>query len=267
LICLHWGVVFRSMNLIFKVMENKMISERTIVIAIAAISVMLIGSCDSINVEKVQLGKNPEIGKKITEPSKNVGSTTSYVDFANGILSRLQKCKYISIDFNAEIVSNNEFASFSAFNIDNSPPLDNSVSCPLVWSGTSFSANFDYTWKYSSGETVHNTGTISGIVSETGLNLNSLTAHETSDYPTEEITYYYDISVKNVPFQSDYECKEYSPRFSAEGASVGLYISLLNIRWDYIDFEGVTQSFNSISVNYHDQNNKPYLHITFLDSF
>lgn len=252
-------------------MENKMISERIVVIAIAVFSVMLIGSCDSMNVEKANPTKNPEVDKAALKHSNNltdkkVNGSVVYTDMANGILGRLQKCKFITINFNADIISSNDIVSFPSLRIENSPPQEMNTSCPLVWSGTSFSATFDYSWNLTSGEKIHSIGTISGTMSKTGLNMNSLTAHETIDYPTEEMTYYYDITAKNVPYQFDYEFNEFSPRFGAEGATISQYISSFNIRWDYIDFDGVTQSFSSSSANYKSPDNVPYFYVTFLES-
>lgn len=230
-------------------MKNRMISSRILRVAITIFSILLIGSCDSDNIEKVKPGKNVENSSEINIP--------------NNILSKLQKYKYINIDFNANIENSNDIVSFSSLNIYNSPPAGIVKSYPLVWNGTSFSSKFDYTWNLFSGEKVHNTGTISGTVSATGLNINSLTAHESSDYLTENMTYFYDITVKDVPYQSDYEYNEYSPRFSIHGTSVSQNISSFSMQWDYIDYEGVTQSRRSTKVDYDDPNDEPYLHITF----
>jgi len=218
-------------------------------VAITIFSILLIGSCDSDNIEKVKPGKNVENSSEINIP--------------NNILSKLQKYKYINIDFNANIENSNDIVSFSSLNIYNSPPAGIVKSYPLVWNGTSFSSKFDYTWNLFSGEKVHNTGTISGIVSETGLKINSLTAHETSDYTTENMKYFYDIIVKDIPYQIDYAYNEYSPRFSIQGSSVSQNISSFSMQWDYIDYEGVTQSRRSTKVDYDDPNDEPYLHITF----
>jgi len=80
------------------------------------------------------------------------------------------------------------------------------------------------------------------------------------------MTYYYDISVKDVTYQFDYEYNEYSPRFCVKGTSVSQNISSFSIQWDYIDYEGATQSRRSTSANYSDPNDEPFLHITFSES-
>jgi hypothetical protein len=195
-----------------------------------------------------------------------IGMAKAEANIANGILSRLQKYKYISIDFNADFKGNNEIVSFSMLSIDNSPPWGSTQKCPLVWSGASFTTNFDYSWELFSGEQVHSTGTISGTMSANGMIMRSFTAHETSFYPESKDTYNYDVSVKDVPYQPDYEYDEYSPRFGADGATVSQYINSCTMRWDFIDSDGVAQALYSTSINYNDPDDEPYLHITFSGS-
>ena len=198
--------------------------------------------------------------------NKLVGHATAVATIAKGILSRLQKFKYMSIDFNADINSNNSIVSFSALSIDNSPPYGSTVKCPIVWSGASFSVSFNYTWQLVSGETVNSTGTIAGTMSANGLIMNTLTAHETSFYPGDGSAYNYDITVNDVPYMPDYEYDEYSPRFGSEGPGVSKYIAAFNMRWDFTDSDGVAQSLRVVSVNYNDPEDVPYLHVTFSGS-
>ena len=249
-------------------MKNKIISSRMLRVALTIFSILLIGSCDSFNGEKVNPALNPGAGNETIKTINNtivnkVGKSTANTDLTNGILKKLHNCKYLTIYLNGDIVSNNDFVSFSSLNIDNTPPAGVTASCPLVWIGTSFSAAFDYTWDLLPDETVHSIGTITGTMSSTGLNLNYLTAHLTSDYLTEDMTYYYDLSVRNVPYQFDYKYDEYSPMFSAHGSCVSKYITSFSIRWEYLDVEGATQTYSSILINYKDPNNEPILQITF----
>jgi hypothetical protein len=192
-----------------------------------------------------------------------VGHATADADIANGILSRLQKYQWISIDFNADFESNNEIVSFSVLMVDNQPPFGSTQRCPLVWNGANFSTTFDYSWELFSGEKVHTTGTITGSMSANGMIMRTLTAHETSFYPESNDNYLYDISVKDVPYQPDYEYDEYSPRFAVEGSKVSQYINSYAQSWDFVDSDGNPQKLYSTSVNYNDPEDEPYLHITF----
>jgi len=195
-----------------------------------------------------------------------LGHATAKATVVNGILSRLQKYQYLSIDFNASIKSNVSYISFSALSIDNSPPWGTSQKCPLTWNGANFSTTYDYSWTSVLGEKIHNTGAYSGTMSANGLIMNSLTAHETSTHPDSKDVYNYDISVTNVPYQSNYEYDAYSPRFAVEGTSVSSHISSYSQKWDFVDGQGKAGSLNSTSVDYNDPEDVPYLHITFSGS-
>jgi len=197
---------------------------------------------------------------------KLVGHAEAEANIADGILKRLQKFKYISVDFNADFVSNNDIISFSSLSVDNSPPWGSKQSCPLVWSGTSFSATFDYSYELFSGEKVHSTGTISGNMSANGRIIKSFTAHEISQYPELGDVFKYDVSARDVPYQPDYEYDEYNPRFSVEGPTVSQYINSYSQSWDFTDSDGKPQSLYSTSINYNDPEDVPYLHITFSGS-
>jgi hypothetical protein len=193
-------------------------------------------------------------------------SSCDPLNLDQGILSKIQKYQYVSIDFSADIKSNSTTVSFSSLSVDNTPPYGSTEDCPLSWSGVSFSTTFDYSWKLFSGEKVHSYGTISGTMSTDGTIIEKFTAHETSVHPETNDVYKYDITVINVPYQSDYEYNEYSPRFGAESAIVSQYIYAYTQSWDFTDSDGNQQMLYSTTVNYNDPEDEPYLHITFSGS-
>jgi hypothetical protein len=131
-------------------------------------------------------------------------SSCNLSNLNSGMLSRLQKYQYVSIDFSADIKSNSSSVSFSSLSVDNSPPYGSTQKCPLEWNGVKFSTDFDYSWQLISGEQVHSYGTITGTMSDDGKILESMTAHATSYYPETYDAFLYDITVINVPYQSDY---------------------------------------------------------------
>ena len=180
-----------------------------------------------------------------------------------GLLDRLHKHRYVSIDFNADINSNNDILSFSSLSVDNVPPWGSSQDWPLEWDGTSFSTSFDYDYELFSGERVHSYGTISGKLSADAETIEDLTANVTSLYPDEGDVYKYFISVIGVPYNATYQYDEYSPRFSAEGPSVSNHIYSYSQSWEFIDGNGQTQTLYATTVNYNDPDDVPYLHITF----
>lgn len=179
------------------------------------------------------------------------------------LLERLQKYQYVSVDFGADIESNNEILSFSSCSVDNSPPLGVSNNWPIEWDGTSFSVSFDYDWELFSGERVHSYGSISGKLSDDGETIESLTAQETSDYPDLNDVYKDFMTVINVPYNPDYQYDEYSPRFSVEGPLVSNHMYSYSQSWDFLDGDGNPQQLYATTVNYNDPDDEAYIYITF----
>ena len=180
-----------------------------------------------------------------------------------GLLNRLRKFKTVSIDFNADIESNNDILSFSSLSVDNVAPLGEAQSGALEWDGTKFSSSFDYDYELFSGERVHYYGTISGTLSEDGKTLETFTANATSHYPDDGEVFLYFISVIDVPYDEEYIYDEYTPRFGVEGPSVSNHIYSYSQSWEFIDGNGQTQTLYATTVNYNDPDDVPYLHITF----
>ena len=153
--------------------------------------------------------------------------------------------------------------SFSSCSVDNSPPLGVSNNWPIEWNGTSFSVSFDYDWELFSGERVHSYGSITGKLSDDGETIESLTAQETSDYPDLNDVYRDFMTVINVPYNSDYQYDEYSPRFSVEGPQVSNHMYSYSQSWDFLDSDGNPQQLYATTVNYNDPDDEAYIYITF----
>ncbi len=179
------------------------------------------------------------------------------------LLKRLQRYQYISVDFNADIKSNNQVISFSSLSVDNSPPLGSDQKFPLEWEGTAFSTDFDYQWELFSGEKVQTYGQIWGTMSEDGTEMVTLTADVTSYYPESGDVFKYFISTVEVPYYPEYEYDEYTPRFQVTGPEVSSHIYSYAQSWDFFDDDGKKQSIYATTVSYNNPDDVPYLYVTF----
>lgn len=178
------------------------------------------------------------------------------------LLDRLHKYQYVSVDFGADIESNNEIVSFSSLSVDNVNPGTNQ-NWPLEWNGKSFSVSYDYDYTLFSGERVHSYGTISGTLSDDGKTMETFTGNQTSLYPDQGDVFKYFISVIDVPYNAEYTYDAYSPRFSAEGPGVSNHIYSYSQSWDFVDSNGDPKSLYATTVNYNNPDDEPYLYITF----
>jgi len=185
------------------------------------------------------------------------------VDIEGNLLKKLQKFQYVSVDFNADIKSNNSVISFSSLSVDNSPPWGSVQKFPLEWNGPEFSTDFDYQWELFSGEKVQTYGQIWGTMSDDGTIVETLTADVTSFYPGEGDVFKYFISLIDVPYFPDYEYDEYTPRFQLTGPSVSSSIYSYSQSWDFTDSSGNKVSIYSTSVNYNNPDDDPYIYVTF----
>jgi len=179
------------------------------------------------------------------------------------LLDRLQKFQYVSIDFNADIESNNEIVSFSSLSVDNTPPFGVNQDYSLEWTDKSFTVNFDYDYELFDGTRCHRYGTISGTLSEDAKTIETFNAEETADYPDDQEVYKNFITVIDVPYNADYTYDDYTPRFGAEGPGVSNHIYSYSQSWDFFDSDGNAQKMYSTTINYNHPDDIPYLHITF----
>ena len=194
---------------------------------------------------------------------KLMGFATAEAKIASGILGELQKCQWVSIDFNASIKSNNEIVSFSVLMLDNEPPLGSKEKHAIKWSGTSFSVSYEYSYRTLLDDNLVNTkGTISGEVSANGLEVKSINGTQTSIENNED-KWLNTISAKNIPYNVSYEYNEYSPRFTVKGSNTKNSISSYDIRWDYIDSDGKPGAIYVTGTDYNDPNDEPYINVTF----
>jgi len=187
--------------------------------------------------------------------NKIVGRATAVANISNG-LNKLQKCKYVSIIFNADIRSTSLLTTFSSLNINNAPTLV--MKCPLVWNGTTFNVTYDY--DFSDQFDImkgRRTGTISGTMSADWLTINTFTAHETRKYENNISTEINHISVSNIPYLFD---QGTSPRFGVEDSTVQQKISEFSMSTIYQD---ETQSMYSTEVYYNSPYDEPFLYIDF----
>lgn len=198
---------------------------------------------------------------KLYDNSNNmmVAADTVKANIAKGILSRLQKCQYATIQFSADMLTNEGF-SFGGIHLTNRPPtLSTGGNCPLVWGGASFSAKVDYTAKTSQpGETQHITGTIGGTMSANGLIVTNLTAHLTTETNTAQTTNQ-DISVLNVPYDQNRPSYQI---FEIKSPTVRQYVSAF--AWELVYFDGAVQKVRNVaSINYNNPDDVPRLSIYF----
>jgi hypothetical protein len=181
----------------------------------------------------------------------------------SSLLERLHEFDQVSIDFNADIESNNDFISFSGLMIDNIPV--DAGDFPLEWNDTQFSVNYDYNYETFGGERIRTYGHITGTLSADARTLESLTADQTSLYLDSGDVFKAFITVIDVPYDADYQYDSYSPRFSAEGQSVSNHVYSYSQSWEFINSEGQTVTVYATSVYYNNPDDVPFLHITFSD--
>ncbi|MBN1924482.1 MAG: PKD domain-containing protein [Prolixibacteraceae bacterium] len=190
-----------------------------------------------------------------------LGYVGAEANIAPGILSRLKRFQYVSIDFNGDLICNNDMVSLS-LSIDNSPP-GVAANYPIDWSGVSFSVNYTYNWELFSGEKVKTEGNIQCTMSANGLKVVSLSAHEVNTYPETGDIFTYDISARDVPYDPSYMYDEYTPRFRNEGPTVSSNIVSYSSRWDFTDSDGNPQSLMCQSADYNNPDDAAYIYITF----
>lgn len=178
------------------------------------------------------------------------------------LIDRLHKAKYVSVDFNADIQSNNDIVSFSLFTVDNYP-LDDVEINNFDWNGNSFNASYDYTFKTFDGERIRTYGSIIGTLSDDGETLESLIANQTSLHLDTDDVFKYFLTVIDVPYNPDYDGGSFYTRFSVEGEQVKNNIYSYDQSWEFINSEGETHTVYSTNVYYNNPDDVPYLHITF----
>jgi len=206
-----------------------------------------------------------EVSVKLYDNSNNalIGLATAEANIANGILSRLQKYKYVAVDFNADMICNVDFCLIGGLTIDNVPAWGMTKEDPVEWDGTSFSTNYDYTWETLDGEEIHSRGTISGEMSANGLVMKSLTANKKSEHKNSGDVFNERITLTTLPYMADYQYDEYSPRFGAEGLDASKHVTSFHIKWDLVNSEGDKFTQESSSANYTDDDWETYLWVTF----
>jgi hypothetical protein len=182
-----------------------------------------------------------------------VGKATAEANIAKGILGKLQKCKYLLIEFNAIMYDNRGYES-SGFATNNDP--NGEVGYPLKWNGSSFSCTIDYVYNTTDGQkdTYHRTFT--GTMSANGEVIQSLTVQQTqtTTYGLQVWKNNQNLSVSAVPYWDDYYKNENTYRFGAEGSSISKYITSYQSSYETIDWYGTelqkTEIVNITSISY-----------------
>ena len=206
-----------------------------------------------------------EVSVKLYDNSNNtlMGLATAEANIAEGILSRLQKYKYVDVLFSADMICNTDFCLIGGLGIDNIPAWGMTKEDPIEWDGTSFSTTYNYTWETIDGEEIHSTGTINGTMSANGLVMKTLNAHKHSVHKNSGDVFDETIILTTVPYMPDYQYDEYSPRFGGTGRTISKYIVSFNIKWDLVNSEGETFTQESNSANFTDDEMETYLSVTF----
>lgn len=181
----------------------------------------------------------------------------------SSLLERVKSYPFVSVDFGADIESNNEILSFSSMSAYSGHPVGYSEDYPLEWDALSFSTNFSYDYELLSGERCRTYGSIIGTISEDGKMIERFTAEETTLYLDEGDVFKNFITVIDLPYDPDYLYDEYTPRYSAEGPGVSNNIYSYSQSWTSLDDDGVEQTLYATSVNYNNPNIEPFVNITF----
>lgn len=179
------------------------------------------------------------------------------------LLERIQDYPFVSVDFGADIESNNEILSFSSLSACSGHPVAYSDDYPLEWDGLSFSANYSYDYELFSGERCRTYGSIVGTISEDGQTIESFTADETTLYLDAGDVFKDFITVIDLPYDPDYLYDEYTPRFTAEGPQVSNNIYSYSQSWTFLDDDGVEQTIYATTVNYNNPDVEAFVNITF----
>jgi len=197
------------------------------------------------------------------DTDKLLGYVAAEANIANGILSRLKRYQYVSIDFGGDFIGNNESVTLSSLSIDNSPPWGSSLSYPIEWSGASFRVSFQYNGELFSGEKYVTNGSIQCTLSANGLKIVSLSANQLTSYPESKDVFTKNISLRDLTYDPSYTYDEYNPRFSNEGPSVSSNIVSFVTQWEFIDSDGNPFTLVSQSCDYSNPEDEPYLYVTF----
>ncbi len=139
--------------------------------------------------------------------NKLVGHAETEASIAKGILSELQKCDGFDINFSPELIYNCNY-SLMYRPIGNNITPDGVSITPIVWSGTSFSANYNYSGTDGTGKSYSRKGSVSGKFSADGLTLISLNASEKLTF-TNGGTVDQRLEAKNLPLDKNLYEKDY----------------------------------------------------------
>ena len=195
--------------------------------------------------------------------NKLVGTAVADAKILSGLIAELQKCKWIEIDFRADVKCNNDIVCFSGLSVDNEPPYQSTTTFPVQWSGTSFNVNFSYVYNTFGNDTSYHNGYLRGEVSADGLNIKSLSAKDVRTVPKGDDIQTEEISVINIPYDPNYEYGGMTPRFSIEGAQTAGHVNSYTISWWFLDSEGKETTISSQSTNWNNPEDVPYVYITF----
>jgi hypothetical protein len=191
---------------------------------------------DSTVIHKFSNEGNYTVSVKLYNNSTNilVSQATAVANIGSGILSKLQKCKYVSVYLTGVMTVNLGFSIYEIPMISSSPVASEPTNTyPLKWSGTSFTT----TYNNEGGGTQDvgtRSGTISGSLSADGLIVETLTANQTilrffvdpkGTTTTEE-----SISLKNVPFDGTYNINEQF--YKVVGFSIGQSLTSVSYQWE-----------------------------------
>jgi hypothetical protein len=191
-----------------------------------------------------------------------VGEALAEANIRDGILGRLQKCKWVGLVFSADIKSNNEIISFSSVDVDNEPPFQSTVKCPLVWNGTKFSSNYAYSYSTLDGTKITYSGVIQGETSAEGLVVKTISGTYDATYSTGDV-WSKKLAFSDVPYDPTYQYDEYNPRFILEGSKSQTHVSTVKCTWNSKDSDGKAFSLTITGVDYASTRKQPYMHVSF----
>jgi len=194
---------------------------------------------------------------------KEMGKATASASIQDGILGYLQQCRWIDLTFSADIKCNDTGVCFSGVDIDNEPPYQSTIKCPLKWTGTHFSTDYAYSYDASDGDHVDYSGTIQGDVSANGLVVTNFSGTYDSKSNGGKDTMKKTLSGTNVPFDPTYDYSDITPRFIVNGAQVKSHISGASSTYHRVPPDMDAYTIVMTDINYDNPDDVPYLWVTF----
>ncbi|HPR30962.1 MAG TPA: PKD domain-containing protein [Prolixibacteraceae bacterium] len=190
-----------------------------------------------------------------------------------GLMVDLTKCKYILVLLQAKAVSDNDrfgIMSPQMWNYDGVYDANKVIpENELVWSGTTFTANYSYDYGYGPIK-----GSITGELSSNGRMIKTLTASQTFERSTDNMGGSYsgegsemeELSIVNLPYySSNSKDKEYE--FKNEGPSVQSNVLIAKHTYQFIFSDQSETWVNIQSILYNSTEPEPLLMVSFSETY